>query len=1081
VSQWGVLGQVLAGEPSDRNRANVHALVEHAAALLTRVPETFRNYTLHDARHAENVVRLMGELAQPRLTSMETLEAALLILAAYFHDIGMVYTDAELAAVPATRDFEEFLDDDRPDEFLARAENDGVPPDWVIVAYCRSRHAVRVREHLRRVDQALLTWNGVSFARELELVCRSHNEGAERLHEPAFATPFLYKADLRICAVLLRLADILDLDSTRTPPAIYEHLGLSRRASPDDAVSDDEWRKHLCAQGFFFPPRRDQNYSLQFAASPEAPGVEHELRRFLGVIDEELLLCRGVRDACGEGWRELPLPGGIDTSLIHSTGYRYGEFRFELDRDSVLDLFAGEQLYGEPKAFLRELLQNAIDAVRLRVHLRDDAESDPPRVDVTCWDDKDGYVWVRIDDNGIGMDEAAVLKYFLRVGRSYYKSSEFKADLIRQGPRDGSFGVISRFGIGVLSCFMAGNEVEVSSLRIRPDRSLAKGVRLRLTRDQDYFVLQEEGDEAALMPTTSGTSDAFRSTPGTSVAVRIDPNRTGLDVATVLKAIESYVLAPPVTITANGRPIDRDGVQVVERWYRAAPFSVDVPPGTRRVDSGSVPYLGPLKLLVVPLDLGGHPEVPEVSGHLIAILAAESDDESCDADAFVGWPASDPAIAAARQFMAGSVVERRFEVESFGGLRDFSVHVSSRVRPAAVAAALDTIAWSGKVSDESEAATSDARAEDEARELANSPEKFGAMLKREVVPRNQISVSMMVALTVEPTEIRPAIDSRWPNEMGNAGNVPWSYNGIRIPDENTGEGIISFDAGKSQVFGSLVLRDRLRPDLTIARDRVQSFPVEVQSAALLAFHHAVRRLPSNRWTKTIDTLKRVNLYGVPTERKVPFERISAEPLIAGGAWLGVAIFETDFGLASIDEIRRRAGHGFTINLHGLEQASQWSSNLNFMELLRFTLIQRELDVRWSHGPTIGSLQPQIFGADRPIIDPGAELFAPLYAVRYAAETDIAFWRPTADSPALHRDSFLNDGHPLVRWLFAHAATLAADFAAPFQRVFFPGPLTWDKPETLNEALNMVARARPEIAPPPEAYLRELGDGRWVSR
>src|SRR5215210_3080299 len=91
-------------------------------------------------------------------------------------------------------------------------------------------------------------------------------------------TDFRGEADLRFCAVLLRLADILDFDRTRSPEAVYEHLGLSRRIDPRQDTSDVEWRKHLCSEGFRFPDRRPEGYQLSFLAGPDEPGVEHDVR-----------------------------------------------------------------------------------------------------------------------------------------------------------------------------------------------------------------------------------------------------------------------------------------------------------------------------------------------------------------------------------------------------------------------------------------------------------------------------------------------------------------------------------------------------------------------------------------------------------------------------------------------------------------------------------------------------------------------------------------------------------------------------------------------------------------------------------
>lgn len=567
MGDWGLLGEVLAGEKSDRNRANVEDLVVHAKALLKLVRDTFPAYTLHDEQHSENVIRLMGRLAAPRRAAMTPLEAALLILAAYFHDAGMAYSREELALIPAEDEFRVFLDGD-DEAYLATRHEGGTLPAPVVEKYCRSRHADRVRVHLERCDRSLLQWDGASIIEPLVTICRSHNEPAAALHEPRFRTDFFYQADLRFCAVLLRLADILDLDDTRAPEVIYDYLGLARGSSAEEAMSDREWSKHLAARGFVFPPDPSPNYTIQFVAEPTSPKVEHDLRVFLGLITDELLQCRSVVDICGDRWRNIALPGEVDTSAITSHGYKYGEFRFELDRAAVLELFTGDNLYRDPHAFVRELLQNALDATRARAHL---FGHESAGIDVACWEDDRGFVWVRVDDDGIGMDEDALRKYFLRVGKSYYRSTEFKADLARRGQSDRPFGVISRFGVGVLACFMVGDRVEITSRR-HVEVGTAKGVRLSIDQRDDFFVLQESDRSGTPMPGRFGDEPAFLRTPGTRIAVRINPNRTGIEVPSVLQRVESYVFAPPVPVSANGQPVARTSSQLADGPLAGGPW-----------------------------------------------------------------------------------------------------------------------------------------------------------------------------------------------------------------------------------------------------------------------------------------------------------------------------------------------------------------------------------------------------------------------------------------------------------------------------------------------------------------------------
>ena len=77
------LWQVFAEKANDKQRQMVCDLVKRASNLLELVRDTFPNYTFHNHIHAENVVRLMGELLGSEVERITALEGAVLILSAY--------------------------------------------------------------------------------------------------------------------------------------------------------------------------------------------------------------------------------------------------------------------------------------------------------------------------------------------------------------------------------------------------------------------------------------------------------------------------------------------------------------------------------------------------------------------------------------------------------------------------------------------------------------------------------------------------------------------------------------------------------------------------------------------------------------------------------------------------------------------------------------------------------------------------------------------------------------------------------------------------------------------------------------
>ena len=158
-----------------------------------------------------------------------------------------------------------------------------------------------------------------------------------------------------------------------------------------------------------------------------------------------------------------------------------GQYRLSLDQDKILELLIGKDLYSDPSVFVRELIQNAIDAVRTREQLDKNLPSDwKGQINIRSWMDQEGYHWFRIEDNGIGMTEDVIMNYFLKIGSSYYSSDTFLKSKL-QCNADSDYMPISRFGIGILSCFMGddqSNQVEISTKHFREGETYYPALRL---------------------------------------------------------------------------------------------------------------------------------------------------------------------------------------------------------------------------------------------------------------------------------------------------------------------------------------------------------------------------------------------------------------------------------------------------------------------------------------------------------------------------------------------------------------------------------------------------------------------------
>jgi hypothetical protein len=118
----------------------------------------------------------------------------------------------------------------------------------------------------------------------------------------------------------------------------------------------------------------------------DGPVIEKSIHQFVDWIREEVA---GVGEESrqqslailGQHHREdnrrlvLPTEINADVTPKHENGqpiYSYHDLQFQPDHDEIMQLLMGDNLYGDPGLCIRELLQNALDAVEL---ILDDADS----------------------------------------------------------------------------------------------------------------------------------------------------------------------------------------------------------------------------------------------------------------------------------------------------------------------------------------------------------------------------------------------------------------------------------------------------------------------------------------------------------------------------------------------------------------------------------------------------------------------------------------------------------------------------------------------------------------------------------
>lgn len=193
------------------------------------------------------------------------------------------------------------------------------------------------------------------------------------------------------------------------------------------------------------------------------------------------------------------------------------EQAFQVDLRGVVDLLS-RHLYASPRVYLRELLQNAVDAITAR------GGGDGGRVEIET-----AGGTLRVHDDGVGLTADEVHTLLATIGRSS------KRDELGFARHD----FLGQFGIGLLSAFLVADEIEVVT------RSAKGGAAVRWTgRSEGSYRVEP----------------AERDAPGTTVTLRARPGSAELlSPPVVAELARTYGSLLPVDLIVDGVPITADG------------------------------------------------------------------------------------------------------------------------------------------------------------------------------------------------------------------------------------------------------------------------------------------------------------------------------------------------------------------------------------------------------------------------------------------------------------------------------------------------------------------------------------------
>jgi molecular chaperone HtpG len=130
------------------------------------------------------------------------------------------------------------------------------------------------------------------------------------------------------------------------------------------------------------------------------------------------------------------------------------DHRFQINLRGVIDLLS-HHLYSSPGVYVRELLQNATDAIRAR-QLLEPGHTGTVRLELI--EKQDGSPpTLLFSDDGVGLTEEEIHRFLATIGESS------KREALAERRND----FIGQFGIGLLSCFMVCDELLVVTRSVK--------------------------------------------------------------------------------------------------------------------------------------------------------------------------------------------------------------------------------------------------------------------------------------------------------------------------------------------------------------------------------------------------------------------------------------------------------------------------------------------------------------------------------------------------------------------------------------------------------------------------------------
>ena len=496
---------------------------------LSSVVTTYPTYSTHDTWHSANIVSAIENiLGKERIKKLSGIDTFLILMCSYMHDIGMLYTDREVRKIWATKEFQQLLYEYQTDDttvgkaakLLLEATGKEDELTWplnikqaitiVLMEYFRPQHGRRIQTltdeanqigELLRVEDSFLPGRIIKVINKIAM---AHTGSFEEMLSGLVMVDTFAGEEFhpRLIAWLLRTGDLCDLDNDR-----FNRIGIATFGTLQDEnlahyfkhcsvetlyISIDKIRviadinkkaiREECASDWMKDDAIDNKEQFQRRWMKVYQQTIREHVNWKNWMESEINAAKlNVNKIFPKHWSRK-IPEIEYTILLNGEKISSGNenLRFSFSQEKAYSLIENISIYqNEGLIFLRELIQNAIDASKIQIW-REIKEKVPEgkyelspfqvarmfpgiferhavRISARYHEESD-CVDFAIEDAGVGISVEEFQEHILKTGNSWKNRKKYKKEFETMPEWLKPTGA---FGIGLHTVFTVTDEMKI--------------------------------------------------------------------------------------------------------------------------------------------------------------------------------------------------------------------------------------------------------------------------------------------------------------------------------------------------------------------------------------------------------------------------------------------------------------------------------------------------------------------------------------------------------------------------------------------------------------------------------------------